>query len=733
MRSHFRRHTSARAAQPVQRRPQAILRVAALVASVVFGLAAIPTTTVAQSPSIEVTGGTTATVPDAYASGTYSSITVSGTGAAGERSTLTVNQPLVLDGGYQALSVTTGGLLEINANVTTTLRYSDAQVRDGGTLSLLSGTLSVQNLSLSGSGAFQRSGGSYAIDSYLSLSDGAAADFDPGDMVGSGSSGGTVEVWSGATFTLNRHLGTGTAPATLSLTGPGSSLVRSTGAETITGGVFIEDGANLSLIDGDSISAASAGKLFWSGSTAPASSTLSLAPGTTSLDLVYLGIGIGGSIAGLDSIPYTVAVLDIAGQRVEYRSGTITDSISTSAFISDSGTLALQQNLTLSGSDAVLYLRGPESSLERNGHAVSTPAVAVVEGASLTLDADLSVGRSIALNHYSSDAPTELTLTNSIVLAASDGVPAQFSLSGTGARIVRGPGVAITATAAEVTILNSGSFTMQAGDDFTGSEVSVGNGGIASNAGAQTFKSLSVSNRNYETAAPSTFTANAPLMITGSVASGNNLTVTDGGRFEGAADVTVDDAWVAWDGALALLSGTFTVTDTLTVTGSGAVVTVARGAGAAYDVAQLVLSDRAAMDFAAATDRVGILSLSSGATFTTGTTGEGLALTNLFIFASGSGESPTQLRLGSFNGTGGPGEWGLQTPDTLYEVLQGWITNGSIVSLSGAPLTVTQQDGFAYVMSVPEPATLAMLAGGIAAGAAVAIRRRPRRRRPAGA
>lgn len=533
------------------------LRAAAAGAAISFAaLVALPV--VAQSPAIEVTAGAAATVPDTYASGTYSSITVSGTDSSGERSTLTVNESLDLDE-YQAFTVTAGGLLVVNANVTG-LPYAFGQVDEGGTLNLLSGTLTTGQLSLSGSSAFQRTGGSYAV-SGLSLANGAVATFGPDDMLTGGYHG--VAIGSGATLELHANLAGGDG-VDLWLAGAGSRIVRSTGTETITGAVAISDGANFDLSADDTIVAVFAGDLNGTDPVVP--SVLTLAPGTTRLNVLSLGLGRGGTIAGLESVPFTTRDAFVAGQTLEYRPS---DSITSYVGIFSSGTVSLQQNLSLSGEYSQLSMTGSASTLDRNGFTVSTPNLRLADGASLTIGDAITVSRGLDLDAYAGD-PTSVTLAQSLVLSESDGVRPSIFLNGAHAGIVRAPGLTITAAGASLMVTSSGSFAMQAGDDFTGATVGVFDGSTMTNAGPQSLASVYVQGLNYETLSPATYTAAGPLVIGGTDPGQPSLSVGDGGRFEAAADVTVDRADV-YAGQLAVLAGTFTVSEILGVSGNGSV------------------------------------------------------------------------------------------------------------------------------------------------------------------
>ncbi len=93
-----------------------------------------------------MTGGTAATIPGTYTSGTYPSVLISGTG-----STLTVNAPLVIDDTENlsdVLTIENNGRFIANANVTLTNSVFpsnpvDATVSSGGVRELQSGTFAV--------------------------------------------------------------------------------------------------------------------------------------------------------------------------------------------------------------------------------------------------------------------------------------------------------------------------------------------------------------------------------------------------------------------------------------------------------------------------------------------------------------------------------------------------------------------------------------------------------------
>lgn len=352
---------------------------------VAFALLAADSATAA---SITVTGGTTATIPGTYASGTWGSISISGTGPSGARSTLTIDNSTVLTA-EPFLAVTDGGLLSMRADITSTIggvyAYGSGTVSRGGTLDLVSGTLTAEYFTLSGSDAFRRSGGAYALGN-LAITDGATASFQAGDVIGR-QRYGAIWVTSGGTLALGTTLSS-TNGVGLGLSGSSSRLVRITGAETLrVSGVGLVHSAALDLIPGDAIPSM----------TVTGSSVLTLAPGATSLRLSNLSYGSGGRVAGLERIPYDIDSVEVfEGQRLEYRGGAIDDQIRTALYATDSGTVSLSRNLTFSSGTipgvpglGYLAIAGAGSSLEQNGHTVAVREFRVLRNATHTADADV--------------------------------------------------------------------------------------------------------------------------------------------------------------------------------------------------------------------------------------------------------------------------------------------------------------------------------------------------------
>jgi len=682
----------------------------------------------AQPPSITVTGGTVESVPGTYASGTYATVSVSGTGAAGERSTLTIDAPLQLGDessyDYQVLSVTDGGLMNVNSNVTAAT-FRSGTVGDGGTLNLLSGTFQIRNLQLSGTAAFQRApGAAWAID-YLSLGEGATVTYTAGDVWGSGGGTSFIGISSGATLELQTNL---VAPegTEIYLTGSGSRVLRATGTETISGvSIGATDGANFTLIAGDTPGSLSAGELYVTDPVAP--STITLAPGTTTLNLTYLGLGRGGSIVGLADASYNVMAVSVSGQKLAYRPG---DTITEYASINSSGTLSIQKNLTLAGTYGQLALRGSTSTLERNGFTVTTPTVYVTDGANLTIGDGITVTRGISLNDGFDDLPTSVTLTENLVLAASDGVNPSIEVYGANVGVLRAsPGLTITATGAEITAYEQGTFTMETGDDFTGSSVTASMGGIIANAGPQTLASVYVYATSYDTGSPSSYTANAPLTLTGSEFT-TALDVRYGGVFTANANVTAPGVSVV-SGTLNLVTGTLAVSESLYVSGSAASVTRAPASVISAPATAVSISDLASFTMEANDSFTGsTLTVTWGGTAANagpqtlaqvtvygkniGTDAAATYMANAPLVISGTGSSALSVGDGGvFRSDANVTVGGVSVSGGTLDLVSGTFAVANSLAVSGTML-VNRAGGAAYQvggLSLAEGASLGFVAG----------------------
>jgi autotransporter-associated beta strand protein len=682
--------------------------------------AVLPSAASAQT-AIEVTGGTAATIPGTYAAGTYPSVLVSGTD-----STLTVNSPLVIDDTenlFDVLTIEDNGRFIANANVTVTnsggFSSANANVRSGGILELQSGTFSAGELSLSGATAFQRTSGSYQVQS-LSLAEGAAATFRAGDQLSPGTSlflSTSVNVDTGATLALEQNLSAGF----VSLSGSGSTLQRTVQTLAVPE-LSVSEGASLDLIAGDVVDAISVGNY----SGASGNSTINLVPGTTTLVATGLWLLRDGNIPQLASIPYDVDFLSIGGQTVTYRSGSgIEDTIGEFVYVNDSGTLSLQKNLTLTGANAGLQV-SEGGTVARNGFSVSAPSLYVSDGGSVTLGQGSTITDGVSVNVNSGAPAATLTLAENLVLT---GETAQYGrglrLSGSGATLVRGEGITITATATDSTleIANGASFTVRAGDDFTGTSLEASSGGVLTIASQQSVKNVSVAFTDFDTDSPAVLTVNAPLTITDTAA--RALVVQYGGRLEVNANLTVGDVVVDSSAAngFGLYAGTFTA-DTMTVTSSSLT-----RSGGVYDIGSLTV-EGSAWSFQAG-DSLTSLSLAD-ATFPVAAASfqadAALSLDSLSILGT------SVLTLAAFDGSDAfVADYGLRLVGDQATSLTALVTAGRIAAPGFGDLDVAYVAGAdaTYITVVPEPVATGLAVIGLAAAAAARRGARCEAARPA--
>jgi hypothetical protein len=707
---------------------------------------------------LTVTSGSLATA----SSGTFGSVSVSGTSPGGDRSTLTVTGPIAIDSG---LTVSDRGLVVGQAAID--LGSGSGIVFDGGTLDLQSGTFSASGLYLSGTSSFARTGGAYAV-STLGLSDGAAVTVTADDrfVVPGEFSPASITLSSGATLTLQSNLvGSEGADVAVSLSGSTGGLVRTTQSYAVSN-LSLDDGAALTFAAGDSVSsnvsitggatltlatnldnpglylllAGADSTLARTTQTVSASSlwvydgaTFTLAAGdvvdnigvgggatltlpstvdlpTLTLESLSLGGaalgGSGGSIEGLADRPYDLGYLALNGVGLTLRTGVIDDQIASNVILEAGGTLTLAKDLVLTGSQSGLTIYGSTSGLVRNGRVISVGSVYVGDGASFTIEAGDTVSE--AIGAFSFDEAATLTLGRSVELAGEN---AEVYLSGAQASIQRGdPAYTITGTGAVIAVVDSASFEIAAGDSFTDAEVQVWDGGVLSNASSQSFATVSVFYGGR-------FQADAPVMITGTNEfSGAGLSVTDGGVFAAAADVNVTDAVVAL-GTLELLSGTFTA-DLLSISGSSG---FDRDSGAAYAVGTLSLSSAATATFTNV-DSIGELSLDSLAALTATVP---LGLESLEITDGGL------LTLEAFTGGGLDGYlWGLRLAGNQETSLAAWLASGAITTEAEWEILFDDSGEQTYTfvaVAVPEPGSVVL--AGLGLIAAGWWRRRFRRRR----
>lgn len=702
----------------------------------IVGVVALFASVARGQSDLTVSSGSQATA----ASASFDSVTVSGTSALGVRSTLTVTGPITITSGLQVYD---RGLVSMQADVG--IGSADAYVYDGGTLNLVSGTFAANALYLSGTESFGRTGGVYQLHS-LGVTGEAAATVAAGDQfVASGGLAPTVTLASGATLTLDADLGEVGNEVVLNITGSTSGLAR-TSQNYALNSLGLDDGAMLTFGAGDSIlgyAGISGGATLtlnadfsftnpggqltlWGGGSTLARSTQTIDVGYLSVDggatltlqagdafnglsvgagsfltlpstaalpvLQVADLSLGGTIVGLDELPYDIARITLQGTSLTLRSGTIDDAISMGVSLVDGATLALQKNLVLADPGSYVYVGGTSSGIDRGGHSVSVGSIGVSDGASFTIETADTVTNSLEVTGYG-DATT-LTLGRSVVLSGT-GPDRGVFLFGPAATIDRlDASYTITGSGAAVEVSDSAAFEIVSGDAFPGATVSVSTGGQLSNSSSQSFSTLVVQNGG------SRYEASTMLALTST--SGTALSVSDGGTFAAASNVTVTDA--VFDSAvLELLSGTFSATS-LTLSGSGS---FSRDPGAAYVVGALTLNSQASMTFTSV-DSMNSLVLGGLAGLTAQSA---LGLTSLSI------NGGSVLALTAFNGTGLDGyEWALRLPGDEQETMAALFASGAI-SATGDWQIFYDDSGaqtFTYVVvAVPEPSALALAAGGL--------------------
>jgi len=256
----------------------------------------------AQGPvSLVVESGSQVTL---LASGTYGTITVTGTGNDGQPSTFKADAPLMLTGTtaglYGVLVVDNGGLFKANADVVASdpIRHW-AAISSGGSLELNSGTFTMGEVYLSGSMAFSRTGGAYAVR-YLGLGDSASVSYTTADSFVSGSNAqASIALGSGATLALERDL----VGVNLTITDTSTGIIRNGHALDVKT-IRVAYGANLALGDADDFTG------LWAEDNS-SSITLPSISAMPAVNVDYLVIG--GTIAGLESRPFTTRQLGVMG------------------------------------------------------------------------------------------------------------------------------------------------------------------------------------------------------------------------------------------------------------------------------------------------------------------------------------------------------------------------------------------------------------------------------------
>jgi len=449
--------------------------------------------------------------------------------------------------------------------------------------------------------------------------------------------------------------------------------------------------------------------------------------------LAVLGLALAQDIAVVDgstaTIPGTYAsdtynFVDVTGTSVTGTSTLIVNdllTVTTALNVTDFGTLIVNDNVTLSstasanfyldgslvlnsgtvGGGGLMYLQGP-NAFQRTGGRYRVESLAV-DGATADFTAGDSITRGLSMF-----ANANFTIGTNLTLTGTDPLNDGLYVTGSGSIFQRTNGATLTA---QVVNADSGAVIQTLpGDVLTNAILLASFGGSIINSGSQTLRAVDVSG------AGSSFVTTAPLTIIDGDPLTYDLNITNGGRFDADADVTVGLARVQ-GGTLNLLSGTASATDLIVLSGS-----LSREAGAAYDVGTLFLQS-AAMNFLAG-DSLSLLTLGGSATFVTGTSLAALDLQDLSII-----DPTAQLILGSFDGTDSAvNGWGLKVSGNLESQILGYVADSQIVGSAAQGLSVIYSDSTnaTYVTAVPEPSTLALVAAGGLVVGWQAVRRRRR-------
>jgi MYXO-CTERM domain-containing protein len=631
---------------------------------------------------------------------TYDALLVSGTDNAGNRSTYTADATLTLGSSFDSLEVSQSGLFVANADV---IAFGNVLAREGGSIRLDSGTMTAPALLLSGSGAFARTSGGYGVGA-AQVSGSAALDFRTGDSITSSLSGS-----SGAAITIQAPL---TLTGQLALSGTGSTLATN-GNDVVA--------ASLALAHGASITRPVAGTIT-AGFFAVDGATLEVRAGDAFVSFTQSAVSGGGSVANSGAVAYESLV--VTGEGSSYSAnaaltlGSSLSVLSGGLFTANADVNAVG-TVSASGGGTILLATGTLSAstlqisgsgaLGRTGGRYAVNEAVVSGSAGLAFEAGDVIAHSLTLTSggvATIDAPLTLYGTlaatgNGSTLVVGDDVVTDFLSLASGATVVRtGPG---TITAAAFQALGA-SFTIQAGDSFTGATYSlVAGGGTVANAGAVSLDSLYVSD------AASAYAADAPLTLTGSA---QILRVDTGSRFTANASVTGSGSIVVFPGGiLELVSGTLTANE-LSLTGSGA---FDRSGGnlaiGGLENDGLTLFGGATLAIEPGDTLMGAVAV--GGTGSLLTANRPLDLDSLVLFSGG------QLLLASFSGTWNGQPIALSLFGNETTTLEAYRTS-NLLLFANNPDPVSFVYDFAtnktYVTAVPEPSTWAMgLAGLVAA------------------